>query len=323
MNKPLIIIAGPTATGKSDTAIELAKQIGGAVISADSMQVYRGCDIGSAKIMPDEMQGIDHYLIDCLDPKDEFHVVAFAKMAKDAMEQICEKGQIPILTGGTGFYIQAVLYDIDFGSVTDEPKLRENYYEYADRYGAEALHALLKEVDPKAAEAIHPNNIKRVIRALEYYEGTGRAISAHNEAQRKKSSPYRFAYYVLTDDRAKLYKRINERVDKMFDAGLEAEVRSLYDAGMTEDDMSMKGIGYREFFPYFAGKCTIEQVREQIKTDTRHFAKRQITWFKREKDARWVDIADFKRDPKQIADYLAGRLKKDRFWSDPDQLGEE
>ena len=317
MKKPLIIIAGPTATGKTDVSIKLAKKIGGAVISADSMQVYKGMNIGSAKVKPEEMDGVDHYLIDVLDPKEEFHVVRFQQMAKEALEQICAKGQIPILTGGTGFYIQALLYDIDFGNVSDEPELRENYYEYAEKYGTEGLHDLLKKVDTKAAKEIHPNNLKRVIRALEYYKGTGRVISEHNAEQKKNESPYHFDFFVLTDDRAKLYKRIDERVERMFEDGLEAEVRALYESGMKEEDVSMKGIGYREFFALFKGEADISQVKEQIKTDTRHFAKRQITWFKREKDARWVDIADFKRDPEKIAEYLAERAIKDGIAAGP------
>lgn len=311
MKKNLIILAGPTAVGKSQTAIELAKRINGSIVSADSMQVYKGMDIGSAKMRRDEMQGIDHYLIDCLDPKDDFHVVAFKQMANDAMNKIWAKGRIPILTGGTGFYIQAVLYDIDFGETTKDVKKRADYQEYASKYGAESLHELLKAVDPEAAGQIHPNNVKRVIRALEFHDETGRQISGHNEEQHAKESPYRFAYYVLTDDRARLYKRIDERVDQMMKDGLEEEVRSLYESGMQEDDISMKGIGYREFFPYFRGEKTLPETVASIKTDTRHFAKRQITWFKRERDARWIDIADFKRDPAKIAEYITKNLAKD------------
>ncbi len=313
MKQPLIIIAGPTAVGKSAVAVELAQRIGGAVISADSMQVYRGMDIGSAKIRPEERCGVDHYLIDVLDPKDDFHVVAFQQMAYEALDAVYEKGQIPILTGGTGFYIQAVLYNIDFGRMSEDYELRENYEEYAEKYGPEALHRLLQKVDPKAAESIHPNNLKRVIRALEYYEGTGKEISEHNETQRQKESPYAFRYFVLTDDRSRLYKRINERVDRMFEEGLEEEVRRLADAGSVEEDIAMKGIGYREFFPYFRGERTIEEVREAVKTDTRHFAKRQLTWFRREKDARWVDIADYKRDPVKIAAYLEKVIRGDQI----------
>ena len=311
MKKPLIIITGPTAVGKSKTAVKLARKINGSIISADSMQVYKGLDIGSAKVTAEEMEGIKHYLIDVLEPTQEFHVVAFKEMAKAAIEEIYAKGKIPIVTGGTGFYIQALLYDVDFTETAEDKRGRENFREYAEKYGNGALHDLLKEVDPKAAQEIHENNVKRVIRALEYYYETGTPISKHNEEQKNNESPYDFEYFVLTDDRAKLYKRINARVDEMFEAGLEAEVRGLYDSGLRAENISMLGIGYREFFPYFEGKCSIGEVRENIKKDTRHFAKKQLTWFKRERDVRWIDIAEFKRDTGHIAAYIAEKAKKD------------
>ncbi len=310
MKKPLIILTGPTAVGKTDTSIELAKRINGSVISADSMQVYKGLDIGTAKIKEEEMQGISHYLIDVLEPTDEFNVVAFKEMALKAMEEIYSKGKIPIITGGTGFYIQSVLYDIDFTETCEDKNARENYYEYAAKYGNKALHDMLKEVDPKAAEEIHENNVKRVVRALEFYYETGTKISGHNEEQRAKESPYDFLYLVLFDEREKVYKRINERVDSMIEAGLESEVRSLYDAGLREENISMKGIGYREFFPYFEGNEELKDVVENIKKDTRHFAKKQITWFKKERDVKWIDIAIYGRKPERIAEYIEKMMKK-------------
>ena len=320
MKRPLIIIAGPTATGKSAAAVELAKLINGAVISADSMQIYKGMDIGSAKISEEEKQNIDHYLIDELDPKDEFSVAVFKEMALNAMDIIYSNGQIPIITGGTGFYIQAVLYDIDFKETKENALKRNEYREYAEQYGPEALHERLKEVDPEAAGKIHCNNVKRVIRALEYHEETGEQISEHNRTESAKESPYAFEFFVLTDDRAALYRRINGRVEDMFRLGLTEEVTSLYELGLTEDDISMKGIGYREFFPYFRGEINEKELVSRIKSDTRHFAKRQLTWFRREKDARWIDISLYKRDPGKIAEYMAGIIKKDGLLlSDPEE----
>jgi len=311
MKKPLIIVAGPTATGKSAAAVELAKLINGAVISADSMQVYKGMDIGSAKISEEEMQDIEHYLIDELDPKEEFSVAVFKQMAVDAMEKIYQNGQIPIITGGTGFYIQAVLYDIDFKETMENELKRSEYREYAEQFGPEALHDRLKEADPEAAEKIHFNNVKRVIRALEYLDETGEQISVHNRIESAKESPYAFEFFVLTDDRAALYKRINNRVEDMFKFGLTEEVTALYESGLSENDISMKGIGYREFFPYFRGEINEKELVSTIKKNTRHFAKRQLTWFRREKDARWIDISLYKRDPQKIAAFMAEIIKKD------------
>ena len=213
--KPLVILAGPTAVGKTDLSIQLAKRIGGAIISADSMQVYKYMDIGSAKVMPEEMEGVKHYLIDELDPSDEFNIVRFQQMAKEALNEIYANGQIPIVAGGTGFYIQALLYDIDFTHQDSDEAFRKKMADFVAEHGAEALHEKLKEIDPVSYETIHANNTKRVIRALEYYYLTGQPISAHNEQEHKKESPYNFAYFVLTDDRAHLYERIDRRVDLM------------------------------------------------------------------------------------------------------------
>ncbi len=310
MKKPCIVVAGPTAVGKTDISVMLAKLLNGSVISADSMQVYKGMDIGSAKVTKEEMQGIPHYLIDELDPRDEFHVVRFQQMAKAAMEDIYKAGRLPIICGGTGFYIQALIKDIDFTETGHVSHLRQEYEETAKKHGAESLHELLKKKDPAAAKAIHPNNIKRVIRALEFFDETGSEISRHNESQSIKESPYSCAYFVLTDDRNELYRRINMRVDKMLASGLEAEVAALYIAGLREDDISMKGIGYREFFPYFRGEITLDECVEKIKTDTRHFAKRQLTWFKREKNTVWFDRRDYNNDNRAIAEAMAQLWKE-------------
>ena len=282
--KPLVILAGPTAVGKTELSIRLAKRINGAIISADSMQVYKYMDIGSAKIMPDEMEGVKHYLIDELDPSDEFNIVRFQQMAKDALKEIYANGQIPIVAGGTGFYIQALLYDIDFTHQDSDEAFRKEMADYAAEYGTEALHEKLKEIDPVSYKTIHANNTKRVIRALEYYRMTGQPISAHNEQEHQKVSPYNFAYFVLTDDRKHLYDRIDYRVDLMMKKGLVDEVKNLYDMGYHKDMVSMQGLGYKELLSYLDGECSLEEAVYIIKRETRHFAKRQLTWFRRERD---------------------------------------
>lgn len=306
--KPLIILTGPTAVGKTKTSIGLAKAVDGEIISADSMQVYRHMDIGSAKIKPEEMEGIPHHLIDVLEPDDEFHVVKFQQLAKKAMREIWERGHIPIVTGGTGFYIQALLYDIDFDENEKEDACRKELEAYAKEHGAEALHEKLAFVDPASAEMIHPNNIKRVIRALEFYEQTGKRISEHNETQRQRESPYAFAYFVLTDDRAHLYERINRRVDQMIEEGLVNEVQALKDKGYTKQLVSMQGLGYKEILDYLDGNCTLEEAIYTIKRDTRHFAKRQLTWFKRERDVIWINKQSFGYDAEQILDEMLSKL---------------
>ena len=288
--EPLIITAGPTAAGKSAAAIALAKKIGGEIISADSVQVYRGMDIGSAKIREEEREGIPHYLIDILDPDEPFNVFLFRQYAKEAYREIRKNGHIPILTGGTGFYIQAFLYDIDFSEEHGGPEYRKNLEELSKTEGgAEELYRMLRELDPKAAEAIHPNNVKRVIRALEFRHETGDLISKHNEEQRKKESPYDFRYYVLSCDRALLYERIERRVDRMMEEGLLGEVEALRDKGYGRSLVSMQSLGYRQLMTYLYGECTLPEAVERIKIETRHFAKRQLTWFRRERDTVWVD----------------------------------
>ncbi|MCI6061421.1 MAG: tRNA (adenosine(37)-N6)-dimethylallyltransferase MiaA [Dorea sp.] len=300
MKKPLVVLTGPTAVGKTKASIGLAKAIGGEIISADSMQIYRHMDIGSAKIMPEEMEGVPHYLIDELEPSEEFHVVRFQQMAKEAMKKIYSHGNIPIIVGGTGFYIQALLYDIDFTETREEDSYRRELEAYADSKGAAYLHDMLRRVDPKAAEEIHANNVKRVIRALEYYHQTGKRISEHNETERKKQSPYQFVYFVLNDDRKNLYQRIDMRVDQMIQQGLVAEVRHLREMGCTRDMVSMQGLGYKEILAYLDGECTLEEAVYIIKRDTRHFAKRQITWFKRERQVTWIEKDQYAYDEERI-----------------------
>lgn len=307
--RPLIVLTGPTAVGKTDLSIKLAKAVNGAIISADSMQVYRYMDIGSAKITKEEMQGVTHYLIDELLPEEEFHIVRFQEMAKRAMEEIYANGQIPIITGGTGFYIQALLYDIDFQSENGDKAFREEMEKFAEEQGAHALHEKLKEIDPVSYDTIHENNVKRVIRALEFYHMNHFPISAHNEEEKAKESPYNFAYFVLNDDREDLYRRIEKRVDIMIEQGLEKEVRELVKRGYTRDMVSMQGIGYKEMIDYINGEYSLADAIYIIKRETRHFAKRQLTWFRREREVIWLDKTKLKTDEDMLS-YMNCVLKQ-------------
>ena len=302
--KPLIILTGPTAAGKSDLAVRLAQMIGGEIISADSMQVYRQMDIGTAKIRTDEMQGITHHLIDVKDPDEPFNVVIFQDLAKDAMEKIYAKGHIPILTGGTGFYIQAVLRDINFAENDNDSSCRKELEQIAETHGPVFLHQMLLEKDPESAAAIHPNNVKKVIRALEFLQQTGEKISDHNRIQAEQKPPYNFAYFVLTLDRERLYARIDQRVDQMIEAGLVQEVKKLMDQGYDTHLVSMQGLGYKEVCAYLKGECTLLEAIEQIKLGTRHFAKRQLTWFRREKEVIWLDKDSYTSEDEMLQDML-------------------
>ncbi len=286
---PLIILSGPTAVGKTSLSIELAKKIGGSIISADSMQVYRGMDIGTAKISEAEKQDVPHYLIDVMDPSDDFNIACFKEMAKSAIEDIKKSKRIPILVGGTGFYIQSVLYDIDFTEHEDDAAYRKEITELIECRGGMYVHDMLEVLDPGAAKAIHFNDHKRMIRALEYYKQTGQRISDHNQKESIKCSPYDFCYFVLTDDRARIYERINMRVDEMIKAGLVDEVKRILSSGTSPDSISMQGIGYKEIIAYLEGNMTIDEAVNLIKKNSRHFAKRQLTWFKRERDVIFID----------------------------------
>lgn len=311
--KPLIVLTGPTAVGKTKLSIALAKAVDGEIISADSMQVYRHMDIGSAKITPDQMQGIPHHLIDILEPREEFNVVVFKQRCEECLTGIYERNHIPILTGGTGFYIQAVLRDIDFTENKENTDTRQFLERLAAEKGAEYLHEMLRKADPVSADSIHANNIKRIIRALEYFELTGERISDHNEQEKQKASAYRSCYFVLNDDRSRLYRRIEERIDEMLDKGLVEEVRSLKDMGCHRGMVSMQGLGYKEILSYLEGEIPLEEAVRLLKRDTRHFAKRQITWFRREKDVIWVDKDRFGSDDKEILAFLLARLREQRI----------
>lgn len=295
MKKPLIVIAGPTACGKTDISIDLAEKIGGEIISGDSMQVYKYMDIGTAKATKEEMRGIPHYLVDELYPDEEYNVMLFQQKAKQYMEGIYSRSHIPIIVGGTGFYINALVYDNDF-SEEEESEIRKELYAVAENEGAEKLHAMLAEVDPEYAANIHHNNVKRVARALEYYRLTGEKMSEHNKNAKEKETPYNLAFFVLNMDRKKLYERINLRVDIMMNNGLEQEVRKLIEMGYSPELVSMQGLGYKEFIPYFNGEISLEQVVDDIKKYTRRFAKRQLTWFRGQTNGTWLDMGTLSKD---------------------------
>ena len=308
--KPLIILTGPTAVGKTAASIGLAKAVGGEIISADSMQVYKEMDIGSAKITPEEMEGVPHHLVDVLEPEEEFNVVRFQELAKEAMKGIYERGHIPIVVGGTGFYIQALLYDIDFTENETDHTYRKELEQLAEEKGEEYLHKLLQEADPESAGQIHCHNVKRVIRALEFYHLSGKRISEHNEKEREKTSPYHFAYFVLTDERSHLYANIDKRVDLMIEQGLVDEVQKLKNMGFHRDMVSMQGLGYKEILDYLDGKTTLEEAIYIIKRETRHFAKRQLTWFRRERDVIWLDKQAYDYQDAKILDSMINILKE-------------
>ena len=310
MKQPLIVLTGPTAVGKTSLSISLAKAVNGEIISADSMQVYKKMDIGSAKIRPEEMQGIPHYLVDVLEPEEEFHIVKFQQMAKKAMEDIYSRGKVPILVGGTGFYIQAVTKDIDFTEAQQENDYRKELEVLAEEKGGEHLHDMLRKVDPVSADAIHAHNVKRVIRALEFYNQNGSPISAHNEEQKQHESPYNLAYFVLNMPRELLYERIDLRVDQMMKEGLLEEVSRLKEEGCHRGMVSMQGLGYKEILAYLDGEYPLEEAVRVLKRDTRHFAKRQLTWFRREQEVTWVNKDQFSYQEDQILDYMLEICRK-------------
>ncbi len=307
--KPMVVLTGPTAVGKTELSIRLAEALDGEIISADSMQVYKKMNIGTAKIRKEEMGGIPHHLIDVLDPAEEFNVARFQEMAKEALAGIYERGKIPLVVGGTGFYIQGLLYDIDFTREEQDKSYRERLQKKAEEEGAGAVYQMLVKVDSVSAGKIHPNNVKRVIRALEFYHLNGRPISEHNEEEARKKSPYQSAYFVLNQERQTLYERINRRVDLMMEKGLIGEVKSLVEEGYGRNLVSMQGIGYKEVFDYLEGEISLEETTERIKKDTRHFAKRQLTWFGREKEVIMIDKDKFETEEK-ILEHMLGILRE-------------
>ena len=307
---PLLVIEGPTSAGKSDIAVLVAKAVGGEIISADSMQVYKGMDIGTGKIRPEEMGGIPHHLLDVAEPTDAFDLARFKEMAKDAVMGVWERGHFPILCGGTGFYIQAVVKDIDFSSASPSEAYRAELEAFAEKEGNDALHRILAEKDPEAAEAIHPNNRKRVIRALEFLHETGGKISEKNRSDKEQPSPYDVMIFFIDMDRAALYRKIEKRVDRMLEDGLLDEVRTLREKGLTKNDVSMQGLGYKEILGYLEGELPLEEAVRILKRDTRHFAKRQLTWFRHDRDAIRIDRDDFGNDPEKIAAAVTGMVRE-------------
>lgn len=301
MNKPLIIIAGPTACGKTSVSVKLAKLIDGEIISADSMQVYKYMDIGTAKITTEETEGIPHYMINELYPDEEFSVAVFQQKAKNYIEKIYAKGKIPILVGGTGFYINALIYNNDFSEEQDTKERVELQKIYNEK-GKDYIFNMLKTVDPESAEKIHPNNIKKVIRALEFYKQTGKKISQHNIEEKQREAFYDVSFFVLNMDRNLLYNRINQRIDIMLKNGLLKEVSSLLEK-YSPELVSMQGLGYKEFIPYFNNQCSLDDAIEILKRDTRHFAKRQLTWFKHQCHGIWINVDQFENSQK-TAEYI-------------------
>ncbi|MBQ6554851.1 MAG: tRNA (adenosine(37)-N6)-dimethylallyltransferase MiaA, partial [Firmicutes bacterium] len=290
MKDKLIVISGPTACGKTSVSVELAKLINGEIISADSMQVYRGMDIGTAKITPDEMQGVPHYLIDEFDPDEDFNVAKFQQKAKKYISDIVSRGKMPIVAGGTGFYINALVYDNDFAKEDEESSIRLELQEEAAQKGAEYMHDILKTIDPESAEKIHKNNVKKVIRAIEFYRLNGKKISDHNAEEKQREAAYDTKIFVLDMNRERLYERIEKRIDIMLEQGLLKEVEELLEK-YSPELVSMQGLGYKEFVPYFKGECTLEEAVYNLKISTRHFAKRQLTWFRHQcPQAIWVDM---------------------------------
>lgn len=292
MKEPLVIIAGATATGKSNLSIELSKRINGEIISADSMQVYKYMNIGTAKINKNEMQGIKHYLIDTFYPDYEYSVSIFKSLAKKYVSEIIKKGKVPILVGGTGFYINALLYNNSFPEYTKDNNYRNYLNDILKTKGEIYLHELLKDVDIDSYNSIHFNNSKRIIRALEFYKLTGKKISHHNEIEKNKCSYYNNSFNILTLDRQILYSKINSRVDMMLQNGLIKEVEHLLNKGYNKNLVSMQGIGYKQTLKYINLEATLDDTIELIKRDTRRFAKRQLTWFKHQTQANWFNLSN-------------------------------
>ncbi len=316
---PMIVLAGPTAVGKTTLSLKLAKRVKGEIISADSMQVYRHMDIGSAKIMQDQMEGVPHHMIDILEPWEEFNVVIFKQKCEACLKGIYERGHIPIVTGGTGFYIQALLRDIDFTENEENTRIREELEALAEEKGTAYLHELLERVDAPSAQAIHANNKKRMIRALEFYQLTGQRISDHNQKERLKEDAYRACYFVLSDKRERLYGRIEKRVDEMLQDGLVEEVKKLKQMGCHRGMVSMQGLGYKEILSYLDGEISLEEAVRLLKRDTRHFAKRQLTWFRREKDVIWVDKDRFLYDDEKILEFMLEKLAEKNIYENEEK----
>ncbi len=310
MAEKVVVIVGPTAVGKTKLGIALAKKLGGEIISGDSMQIYKGMDIGTAKVKPDEMDGIPHHLLDIKEPCEPFSVVEFQRLCRALIADISARGRLPIIVGGTGLYIQAAIYDYQFSDAPSDEAYRRALRQLAAEQGVEALHRQLEAVDPESAARIHPRNVRRVIRALEVYHSTGKPFSEWQRGQQKQLL-YEAAIIGLTAERSVLYRRINERVDQMIAEGLVDEARALYDRGF-RDCQAVQAIGYKELYDYFDGRVSLEEAVEQLKQNSRRYAKRQLTWFRNQMPVEWFDMTDakmFTARVEEIFRYIAGKLR--------------
>lgn len=312
MKKDLFILAGPTAVGKTEISIKLAKTLNGEIISADSMQIYKYMDIGSAKIKENEKQNIPHYSIDFLHPHEEFSVAEFKQKSTDAIEKITAEGKLPMVVGGTGFYIDSLIFNYDFANTYKDELYRNHLKNLAEEKGNEYVHGLLKNIDEESFKRLHANDLKRVIRALEVFKVTGKTLSQFNKEQDRYDIPYNVYYFVLNMDRDKLYARINKRVDIMIEEGLVDEVIKLKNMGCTSDMQSMKGIGYKEILYYLDGKITLEEAIEMIKKGSRHYAKRQLTWFRKDKRVIWINKDNYENDL-EICEHIIEKFNSIRF----------
>lgn len=308
----VLVLLGPTAVGKTRLSLELAAAYNAEIISGDSMQVYRGMDIGTAKITPVEMKGIPHHLIDIHDPSDAYSVAEFQEQGARLIEEISGRGKLPFIVGGTGLYIESLCYGFQFSEAVADEAFRKEQEQYAEEHGALALHAKLEAVDPISAARLHPNDRRRIIRALEIYHQTNTTLSSSHAAQ-KKESPYDLCLIGLTMDRKILYKRIEDRIDSMLAEGLVAEVQGLLDQGYNRSLVSMQGLGYKEIAAYLAGEMTLDEAVTLLKRDTRRFAKRQMSWFRHMKDIEWIDVEgeqNFSENFEKIRTIIANTLYK-------------
>ncbi|MDN3014660.1 tRNA (adenosine(37)-N6)-dimethylallyltransferase MiaA [Paenibacillus sp. BSR1-1] len=306
----LLVIIGPTAVGKTKLSIEMAKQFNGEIISGDSMQIYRGMNIGTAKITQEEMEGIPHHLIDIKEPNENFSVAEFQSLVRAKIEEIAKMGKLPIIAGGTGLYIQSVIYDYQFSDVSGDEQFRQQLEQRSKEIGNEALYKELCEVDPESAAQIHPNNVRRVIRALEIYHLTGKTMQEFQRTQ-EPDLMYDTALVGLTMERDMLYERINARVDLMMEQGLFDEVKSLYHQDL-RDCQSIQAIGYKEIYDYLDGKVSLDDAVETLKQNSRRYAKRQLTWFRNKMDVKWfdmTDVNDFTKKITEISHYVEGKLQ--------------
>ncbi len=309
----LICITGPTATGKTRLGVDLSLELEGEVISCDSMQVYRGMDIGTAKATEEEMRGVPHHMLDVVSPKESYSVGRYVQEAGAWAEDIAQRGKMPIVVGGTGLYMDSLVRGIDFAESPGDDSLRRELEEIGRSRGGEALLDMLREFDPEAAARIHPNNLKRIIRAIEIYRLTGKTITQHDEESRLRPDAFEAVRIVLSfEDREKLYERIDRRVDVMMERGLLEEVRALLEGGLSRESTAMAAIGYKELAEYLDGECSLEDAVQRIKQGSRRYAKRQLTWFRRYGDAKWIYVdkcRDFEEVRQIATDFIRDKMR--------------